>query len=244
MKEHFDIALIVPVESRLFPVIQMFLKVTRAHYSTQHLPEIHIYGSVSNGEIRILLRFRFRSFLPSMLQWLSGWIQVLNMGIIELESYDVYTRETILTKFQNTSDIAFTGEYDLDQAIEELKTKFARTHGVRKHHRFREKLKVYFRMERDFIGEYTDNISYGGMFIRGRTDISPRSRMEVQLELPGMTDRVNAIVEVIHVIPRDHLDAPQAERVTGFGVRFVSFLSGGEETFGRYLNTLPLFTGD
>lgn len=238
MKKFFDIILVIPIESRQFPVIQMFLRTTRAHYSLEQLPEIHLYGSIAESELRVLLRFDFRMFLPSMLHWLSGWIQVLNIGIIELESYHPSSREEILDRITNSSEFVYSGEYDFDYVIDVLKTKFSRSHGVRRHPRFREKLKVHFRIENDYVGEYTANISAGGMFIRGRTNVATRSRMEVSLALPGQNSPVSALVEVIHIIPEDVVFIPDEERAFGFGVRFVSFLNDGEFVLGNYLSTL------
>ena len=236
-KDFFDIAFIIPFKSRFFTLIRMFLKTTRQHFPPSQLPEIQIYGSSGENTLRILLRFNMNLFQPAMLAWFQSWIQALNIEVAELESVSAEDREAILDTFQSTSDVVFTGQYDLDQAVEEIRTTFLRNQRVRKLERFPDNLRVTFRTHRDFIGEYADNISSGGMFIRGRTDLPPRSRVEIVLELPGTAGEVKAIAEVVHVVAGGRGEGDQ-DAVSGCGIQFVEFLNDSESRLKQYIQRL------
>lgn len=234
-KQHFDIAFIIPLEPRFFSLIQMFLRTTRSHYPTEQLPEIQIFGWITRGSLRIVLRFEAKSFNPEMFSWFQSWIQALNAEVVELESLDPKSKEKFLAKIKSTSEVIFTGNYDMERAVEELKTRFQRFHGTRKSPRFDDSLKVSFKVFKDFVGEYTDNISFGGMFIRGRTDLPPKSRVEIVLELPGMEEKIHAIAEVIHIIPREGGLGGGKKAVSGSGFQFVEFLDDGESRLREYI---------
>ena len=55
----------------------------------------------------------------------------------------------------------------------------------RKHERFRVNLQVKFSSALDFVTQYADNISAGGLFVRGKIDAEPLSHVPVEVILPG-----------------------------------------------------------
>ena len=234
-KKFFDVVVVIPLEPRFFTLIRMFLKTTRSHYSPTELLEIQIFGWIKGGSLRVILRFDARTFEPAMLAWFQSWVQALNAEVIELESYDGPAQEKILRRIKTTSEAIFIGDYSFDRALDEIKARFNRHHGTRRQPRFADNLRISFREFKDFIGEYTGNISYGGMFIRGRTDLPPRSRVEVVLDLPGTAGGVKAIAEVVHVVPLKTVRDFDDKSVSGCGFQFVEFLNDGEILLKDYI---------
>lgn len=233
-QKYYDIAFIIPLEPRFFSLTQMFLRTTRSHFTVQQLPEVQIFGWVKGGSLRVILRFDAVSFEPVMLSWFQSWVQALNAEMIELENLDSRGRNQIIARIKMAAEVIYTGSYDIERAVEDLKTRFIRTHGTRKQPRFSDRLKVLVKTVKDSIGEHTENISFGGMFVRGETNLPPRSRVEVSLELPGMRETVNVIAEVVHVQPPTG-GSPEMTRPAGSGFQFVEFINDGEAKLRKYI---------
>lgn len=75
----------------------------------------------------------------------------------------------------------------------------------------------------------TVNASASGMFIRTKEDFPPESELDVQIELPGATDTVQARAVVVR---RSSL---ATEGVRGVGVSFLSFRGADEERLSTFL---------
>jgi hypothetical protein len=56
---------------------------------------------------------------------------------------------------------------------------------MRRDPRFNVRLNVKFETAMDFITEYAENLSRGGMFVRGAHQLDPRQQVTVEIELPG-----------------------------------------------------------
>ncbi len=73
--------------------------------------------------------------------------------------------------------------------------------------RFRVHLTVKYESAAEFVNEYAENLSAGGLFVAGATDLKPLDEIGLEIELPSYgTYRVRA--QVAHVI-----DADTASRV-------------------------------
>jgi len=241
-KEFFEIAFIIPFASRVFPKIRSFLKTARTRFKQDELLEIHIYSWIGGNSVGVVLRFNFESFIPSMFKWFASWIQELRMEIIELENFGKQEKEAMLKKFEMTSDAKFTGQYNLDHALDEIEGRFSRQVGIRREQRLPVRLTIKFRTGKALAREYSENISYGGIFIRGRTDLPLRSRLEVVFQLPGTDEEIKAVGEVVHIVSQEKVDLIDGDRVPGCGVHFVEFIGDGETRLKDYLEKMSLFT--
>ena len=97
--------------------------------------------------------------------------------------------------------------------------------------RFEVRLSVRFVEAKAFVEQYAHNLSKGGLFLAGATDLTVGQRTRVALELPGF-DQVSIECEVVHVLP------PGTGRVAGAGLKFVNPDPSVSEALSGYLLTL------
>ncbi|MCX5858346.1 MAG: PilZ domain-containing protein [Proteobacteria bacterium] len=237
-REFFEIAFIIPFASRVFPQIKSFLKTARTRFKQEELPQLHIFSWIGGNSVGVVFRFSYEHFVPSMIKWFAGWIQELRMEIIELENFGRQEKEAVLKKFEMTSDVKFTGNYNLDHALNEVEGRFSRLVGMRREQRLPVRLTVKFRTGKALEREYSENISYGGMFIRGRTDLPLRTKLEVVFKLPGTEQEIKAVAEVVHIVSQEKVDMIDGDRVPGSGVHFIEFIGDGEEKLRRYIEQI------
>ncbi len=237
-KPFFEIALIIPFASQVFPKIRTFLKTARTRFKQDELPQLHLFSWVGGNSVGVVFRFSYDKFVPSMLKWFATWIQELKIEIIELENFGKPEKEAILKRFEMTSDVKFTGNYNLDHALDEIEGRFSRLTGMRRENRLPVRLTVKFRTGQALEREYTENISYGGMFIRGRADLPLRTKLEVVFKLPGTEEEVKAVAEVVHIVSQEKVDMIDGDRVPGSGVHFIEFIGDGEEKLRRYIEQM------
>ncbi|MDD5223684.1 MAG: PilZ domain-containing protein [bacterium] len=237
-RKFFEIAFVIPFASKVFPEIRSFLKSARARFNQDELPELQIFSWVGGNSVGVIFRFSFENFVPSMFKWFASWAQELKMEIIELENFGKPEKEAMRKRFEMTSDAKFTGKYNLDHALNEIEGRFSRLVGMRREQRLPVRLTVKFRTGKALEREYTENISYGGMFIRGRTDLPLRSKLEVVFKLPGTEEEVKAVAEVVHIVSQEKVDMIDGDRVPGSGVHFVEFVGDGEEKLRRYIEKM------
>lgn len=241
-KEFFEIAFIIPFASRVFPKIRSFLKAVRTRFKRDELPELLFFSWVGGNSVGVVFRFSFKNFVPSMFKWFDSWIQELRIEIIQLENFGKQEKEAILKKFEMTSDVKFTGQYNPDHALDEIEGRFSRLVGIRREQRLPVRLIVKFRTGKALAREYSENISYGGMFIRGRTDLPLRSRLEVVFKLPGTEEEVKAVAEVVHIVSQEKVDLIDGDRVPGSGIQFIKFIGDGEKQLKDYIEKRSFFT--
>jgi len=237
-KEFFEIAFVIPFASRAFPEIRSFLKAARNHFKADELPELHLFSWIGGNSMGVIFRFSFQNFLPSMTKWFARWLKDLRMEVIEFENFSQPEKEALLKRFEMTSDMKFTGKYNLDHALNEIEGRFSRLVGMRREHRLPVRLTVKFRTGKALAREYSENISHGGMFIRGRADLPLRTRLEVVFKLPGTEEEIKAVAEVVHIVSQEKVDMIDGDRVPGCGVQFIEFIGDGEKKLRRYLEKM------
>ena len=66
--------------------------------------------------------------------------------------------------------------------------------------RRRAQLKVVYRTSREFVTQYADYLSAGGMFVKDATGLVREEEVEVEVELPGH-GTYTLVAEVMHVVP-------------------------------------------
>jgi hypothetical protein len=105
----------------------------------------------------------------------------------------------------------------------------------RKSARYRVHMSVRYGSARDFVVEYAQNLSAGGLFIRGAHHLEPLSEITVELNLPGYkTFQVTA--QVAHIVTPEM--AAGTDNQPGAGVAITKKPEGFEEAMATYLQRL------
>jgi hypothetical protein len=105
----------------------------------------------------------------------------------------------------------------------------------RRHERFAVRLEVRFKSALDFVSEYAENLSAGGLFVRGAHRLEPLSEAEVELTLPGYgTHTVRG--KVAHIVSPEL--AAKGGRRPGAGLEITQAPDGFAELLGEYLRRL------
>jgi Tfp pilus assembly protein PilZ len=98
--------------------------------------------------------------------------------------------------------------------------------------RYRVHLQVRYEAAADFVREYAENLSRGGLFIRRARGLARHRDVMVELELPGFGSyQVRA--EVVHVITPEM--AAEHGRAAGAGLAIREAPDGFEEALSNYL---------
>jgi len=101
--------------------------------------------------------------------------------------------------------------------------------------RFRVHLSVRYEVAREFVVEYAQNLSSGGLFIRGTTDLKPLERVPVQIELPGFS-KFLITAEVAHILTPEM--AATTGNAPGVGLSIIKTPTGFDEALSSYLMRL------
>jgi len=96
-------------------------------------------------------------------------------------------------------------------------------------------LSVRFVRAREFVTEYAENLSKGGLFVKGAQDLAALQEVDVEVDLPGFGSyRVKA--EVAHLI--DAGSASSYGRSAGAGLAITESPEGFDEALSLYLMRL------
>jgi Tfp pilus assembly protein PilZ len=233
----FEFAFIVPHLTINFPAIRDFLKQASSKFSRESLREIQLYTWLGGDSLGILFRFDPAKFHPGYLKWFIPWKNKFSADLIEMEKLGEAGRDLLMDKCNRTSDVKFGGAYDLPHALDIIADRLQSIKGVRKAPRIPARVKVSFKTDRAFKKEYSENISYGGMFIQGKSDLPLHSRLEVILELPNR-EEAKVIAEIVHIVTVDKIKLVNGNRTEGFGVQFINFVGDGEKKLREYYESL------
>lgn len=105
----------------------------------------------------------------------------------------------------------------------------------RRHQRYAVRLQVKFKSALDFVVEYAENLSAGGLFVRGAHRLEPLSEAEVEMTLPGFGTFV-VRGKVAHIVSPEL--AAQRGRKPGAGLEIVQAPDGFSDVLGEYLRRL------
>ena len=103
--------------------------------------------------------------------------------------------------------------------------------------RIKNSLRVEFKGVKDFLFEYSENISKGGMFIKAKNVLPVGTKITLDIALPGKDTPVAVIGTVVHSISfLDHqrLNTPHY----GMGIKFDNFSKENKEYFFKYLSEM------
>lgn len=101
--------------------------------------------------------------------------------------------------------------------------------------RYRVHLSVRYETAADFVREYAENLSKGGLFIRRARGLSRHRDVMVELDLPGF-GAFQVRAEVVHVISPEM--AAEHGRAAGAGLAIRETPDGFEEALSNYLHRL------
>jgi hypothetical protein len=96
-------------------------------------------------------------------------------------------------------------------------------------------MRVRYQSARAFVEEYAENLSAGGLFIAGATDLEPLQEVPVELELPG-AGMFRVVTQVAHVMTTEM--AAKLGRSAGAGVAVIKAPPGFQEALSAYLMRL------
>jgi hypothetical protein len=102
----------------------------------------------------------------------------------------------------------------------------------RKAARYRVFLSVRYEVAADFVREFAENLSRGGLFIRGARGLSRRRDVVVEIDLPGY-GHYEVGAEVAHVISEEM--ANEHGRTAGAGLAIRESPEGFDEALSGYL---------
>lgn len=105
----------------------------------------------------------------------------------------------------------------------------------RRNERFDVRFKVRFGAAVDFVAEFADNLSVGGLFVRGGHRLEPLAEVEVELELPGYHS-LKVKGRVAHIVNPEL--AARTGRRPGAGLEITEGPDGFERDLREYLRRL------
>lgn len=101
--------------------------------------------------------------------------------------------------------------------------------------RYRVHLEVRFPVALDFVVEYAENLSKGGLFVRGAQGLEPLQDVPIEIELPG-AGTFSVTGRVAHILSASN--AVAAGRKPGAGFQIIDSPPGFDEALTAYLQRL------
>lgn len=96
-------------------------------------------------------------------------------------------------------------------------------------------LSVRYSTAREFVTEYAENLSKGGLFLKDAHEIAPLQMVAVRLQLPGFRE-YEILAQVVHIVPPD--TAALLGRSAGAGMAIVHAPEGFQQALEQYLQRL------
>ncbi len=103
----------------------------------------------------------------------------------------------------------------------------------RYHDRTRVMLKIRYRAVKDFLADYTENISAGGVFITTDEEFSPGTTLDFEVSFPGLLDPISLKGIVKWIRPATPFGEP-----AGIGVQFLPEQSPGHNHLSGLVSRL------
>jgi uncharacterized protein (TIGR02266 family) len=208
-----------------------------SEYTPSLLKSINLYSWASSDSFGIILTFDFSAFFPSYFKKIKAWAEESGIKLYELMPFGQMERNEFKNKFILTSDLKFTGDYDIALALNKILTRINTTLG-RKNIRYNASLKVTFESKEQLIHGYTQNISKGGIFVATETSFLPESKLKLLLSLPNSSKDVKVTGMVVHTVSPEQAKLTGTDRIPGLGIQFLEFKEDGEMVLDSYFNAL------
>lgn len=98
--------------------------------------------------------------------------------------------------------------------------------------RFAAELEVHYRSASDFVREYSDNISRGGIYVRAEQPLQPGDLIQLHIILPEQSEPLVIEGSVSHVREKAN-GLPR-----GMGVEFIAYNPDDRDRLERYIKSL------
>ena len=108
-------------------------------------------------------------------------------------------------------------------------------HPARSEDRFPVHISVRFLDARDYLIQYAENLSQGGLFVAGAQALKPLNQVDLEIELPGY-GRFPVEARVAHVVTERM--AEERGQTAGAGLAFVNVPDNFERVLSQYLQLL------
>ncbi|MBM2838997.1 MAG: response regulator receiver modulated PilZ sensor protein [Deltaproteobacteria bacterium] len=95
---------------------------------------------------------------------------------------------------------------------------------------------TYFHNGKEYSGRM-QNVSSTGGFIETAEPLPTGSIINLSFTIPNTANRVEAVVEVIRIIPKDS-DSPSTRIVPGIGIQFITITWEGKKIIDGYVKTM------
>ncbi len=237
MSKDFEIALIVPYVSGKVESVEGFLTGLRREYAPSVLKSISLYCWSASDSLGIILSFDFYSFLPSSFDAIRRWAEKAEAKIFELMASVEEQRKEFKAKFMLTSDLKFTGAFDISRALESILKRIGTTTG-RKSPRYVATIEVRFKTKEEFVKEYTKDISKGGIFVATEKPLPVKTRAELVLILPDSPEEVKVTGEIVHAVGPEQARLAGHGNTSGMGIQFIEFQKDGAKILESYFKSI------
>jgi len=97
-------------------------------------------------------------------------------------------------------------------------------------------LSLKYEDKKAFVNAYTENVSYGGLFIRTEQPLEQGEQFLLKLQLPDLADPMKIRCEVVWA----RKDDKETAGPNGMGVKFVEMTNSASQTLKQYLNSSTL----
>ena len=101
----------------------------------------------------------------------------------------------------------------------------------RAHPRIPLRLSVKYSSAKDFLVDYSKNISVGGIFIRTSEPAEFGTKVLIEFNLPEIPKKIKGLGEVVRVVR----SGESYKEPAGMGIRFLKFDPGSEEHIRRFI---------
>ncbi len=106
----------------------------------------------------------------------------------------------------------------------------------RKHPRLGATVEVRYKSIKDFLIEYSRNLSKGGFFMATPDPLPEGSKVRLQFYLPESSKEIKVLGKVIHTITREN--GRQRNQEPGMGIRFTDFSPSKRKEIDEYIEGL------
>jgi type IV pilus assembly protein PilZ len=106
----------------------------------------------------------------------------------------------------------------------------------RKHARVEATIEVKYKSVKDFLVEYSRNISRGGIFLTTPEPLAEGSKLRLVFYLPDSSKEINIIGKVIHSLTREKGRLRGQE--PGMGIEFIDFSPSNKREISQYIERL------
>lgn len=107
----------------------------------------------------------------------------------------------------------------------------------RESERIQNKLRVEFKGVKDFLFEYSENISKGGIFLKSKETLPVGTKITLEISLPEKKEPITVTGTVAHSVSFEEHQRLNTTHY-GMGIKFDNFTKKDEENFFKYISEI------